>query len=150
MSIDKNLQVARMWFEQLWSMPDLEIAYEIIAADYDPDWVQIPVKGPDQVKHEIKYFRSIFPDLVYEIVDIVAFEDRVWVRYRGCGTQKGNAWGFEATDKNTSFEGITIFTFNQEGQISDRWGAFCFYDLFAELGLVPPIWELSKHFPKEQ
>jgi hypothetical protein len=27
--------------------------------------------------------------------------------------------------------------------IVDRWGAFCFYDILHELGLVPPLWELS-------
>ena len=101
--------------------------------------------GPEQVKHEIRYFRSIFPDLKYEVVDIIGDEDKVWIRYRGKGTQEGNAWGFEATNKVVEFEGATVLYINSEGKIIDRWGAFCFYDLLTELGLVPPLWELRAH-----
>lgn len=128
----------------MWSKPKLEVADEIVAKDYDPDWINIDAVGPEQVKHEIRYFRSVFPDLKYEIVDIISDDDKVWMRYRGKGTQKGNAWGFEATDKVIEFEGATVLYINSEGKIIDRWGAFCFYDLLTDLGLVPPLWELRE------
>jgi predicted ester cyclase len=120
----------------MWSKPDLDVADEIVDKDYDPDWVHIDAVGPAQIKHEIKYFRSVFPDLQYEIIEINGEEDKVWIRYRARGTQKGNAWGFEATGKEVEFEGATILYVNSEGKIVDRWGAFCFYD--------PPLWDLSK------
>jgi predicted ester cyclase len=106
--------------------------------------VQIPKKGPEQVKHEVRYFRSVFPDLQYTIVDSAAFPGKVWIRYKGVGTQKGAAWGFEPTHKQAEFEGVTIFTIDRNGQISDRWSAFCMYDIFVELGLAPPFWELNQ------
>ncbi len=140
-----NGELAKRWFEELWSKPDLDIADEIVDPDYAPDWIHIDAKGPAQVKHEIKYFRSVFPDLEYEIVDLVAQADRVWVRYKGKGTQKGNAWGFEPSGKRVEFEGATILYINPDGKIIDRWGAFCFYDILTELDLAPPIWELSQH-----
>jgi predicted ester cyclase len=144
MSKQRNEAIGRRWYEEMWSKPDLDVADELVDKDYDPDWVHIDAVGPAQIKHEIKYFRSVFPDLIYEIVDIIADEDRVWIRYKGRGTQKGNAWGFEASGKAVEFEGATILFINSEGKIIDRWGAFCFYDLLTELGLVPPLWELSK------
>lgn len=146
MSEENNLLAARRWFQELWSEENLDVADEIIDPEYAPEWVQIDATGPAQVKHEVRYFRSVFPDLVYEIVDMVGQNDRVWVRYRGSGTQKGAAWGFEPTNKQVSFEGATILYINADGKIIDRWGAFCFYDIFADLGLVPPFWELSEHF----
>ena len=145
MSQDRNLQLANRWFKELWSKPDLDVADEIVDPDYAPDWIQIDAKGPEQVKHEIRYFQSIFPDLKYEIVDAVSQADRVWVRYRGSGTREGNGWGFEATGKRVEFEGVTILFTNAEGKIVDQWGAFCLYDIFADLGVAPPFWELSKH-----
>ncbi len=148
MSDEQNLELARRWFEALWSQPNLATADDIVAADYAPDWIQIPKTGPEQVKHEVNYFRSVFPDLQYKIIDAVAQADKVWVRYQGTGTQKGNAWGFAPTNKQVTFSGVTIFTINSEGKIADRWGAFSFYDMFADLGLVPPFWELSQHFSK--
>jgi predicted ester cyclase len=129
----------------MWSKPDLGLADEIIDPNYDPDWVHIDMKGPAQVKHEIKYFRSVFPDLLYKIVEIKGENDKVWIRYKGKGTHKGNAWGFEPTNKEVEFSGATILYINSEGKIIDRWGAFCFYDILVELKVVPSLWELNKH-----
>ncbi|MHA1960307.1 MAG: ester cyclase [Candidatus Thorarchaeota archaeon] len=144
MSKQRNEAIGRRWFEEMWSKPDPSVADEIIHPDYDPDWVSIEAKGPDQVKHEIRYFRSVFPDLNYEVVDCVGEEDRVWIRYKGKGTQKGSAWGFEPTNKKIEFEGTSILYIDSDGRVVDRWGAFCFYDILMDLGLVPPLWELSK------
>ncbi|KXH77335.1 MAG: hypothetical protein AM326_05205 [Candidatus Thorarchaeota archaeon SMTZ-45] len=144
MSNEKNEAIGRRWYEEMWSKPDLNLADEIVDMDYNPDWVHIDAVGPAQIKNEIKYFRSIFPDLKYEIVEINGQDDKVWIRYRGKGTQVGKAWGFEPTGKEVEFEGATILYINSEGKITDRWGAFCFYDILAGLDLVPPLWDLSK------
>ncbi len=144
MSKQRNEDIGRRWYEEMWFKPDLDVADVIVDNDYVPDWVHIDAVGPAQIKHEIKYFRSVFPDLKYEIIEINGEEDKVWIRYKAKGTQKGNAWGFEATGKNVEFEGATILYINSEGKIVDRWGAFCFYDLLTDLGLVPPLWELSE------
>ena len=145
MSNDRNLKLARQWYEIMWSQPDLDLADAIIDADYDPDWVHIPKKGPEQVKHEIRYFRSVFPDLRYEIEAAVAQTDQVWIRYRASGTQAGSAWGFPPPNKHVTFSGATILYINEKGLVHDRWGAFSFYDILVDLELVPPLWELNQH-----
>ncbi|MHA2232088.1 MAG: ester cyclase [Candidatus Hodarchaeales archaeon] len=144
----RNVNIGRRWFEQMWSEPNLDIADELVDEQYHPDWVQIEAIGPAQVKHEIRYFRSVFPDLKYEIREICGEDDKVWIRYKGRGTHTGNAWGFEPTNKAVEFEGATILYINAEGKIIDQWAAYSFYDIFADLGLVPPWWELSKLFEK--
>ncbi|MHA2169162.1 MAG: ester cyclase [Candidatus Kariarchaeaceae archaeon] len=145
----RNEEIAKLWFEVMWSHPDLELADKLIDENYDPDWVHIEKTGAAQVKHEITYFRSAFSDLKYSIVDLIGQEDRVWVRYKASAVHSGNAWGFEPTGKPLDFEGAAILYINADGKIVDRWGAFCLYDLLAELDLVPPFWELSKHFMKQ-
>jgi hypothetical protein len=144
MSAQENLITARRWYEEMWSKPDLDVADEIVSPEYDPDWVHIPAKGPDQVKHEIRYFRSAFPDIVYEIVNIVGQDDSVWVRYKAVGTHKGAAWDFEPTNRRVEFEGVTIFTMDEDAKVIDRWSAFSFYDILVDLELAPPIWELKR------
>lgn len=141
--MDRNLRIGRLWYEKMWNQPDFELAQTLIHPEYDPTWIFIPKSGPAQVIHEIKYFRSIFPDLVYQVIDVVATDAEVWIRYKGKGTQKGNAWGFEPTDKTVEFEGVTILYVNPEGKIIDRWGSFCFYDILTNLELVPKLWELN-------
>jgi predicted ester cyclase len=144
----RNEEIGRRWFLEMWSKPDLALADDLIDKDYNPSWVSIDAVGPDQIKHEIKYFRSVFPDLKYEIVDLIGNEEKVWIRYKGKATHRGNAWGFEPTLKEFEYEGATILYISADGKVVDRWGAFCFYDILTELGLVPPFWELSKHFGK--
>ena len=138
-------EIGYKWFEIMWSKPDLELANEIVDPQYNPSWIHIDAVGPAQVKHEIKYFRSLFPDLTYKIVDMIGLADKVWIRYKASATHQGRGWGFEATNKRVEFEGATILYINSKGKVYDRWGAFCFYDIFAELGTVPPFHELSKY-----
>jgi predicted ester cyclase len=145
MEEERNRELARRWFEDLWSKADLSVADEIIDPSYAPDWIQIDATGPAQVKHELKYFRSVFPDLVYDMVDVVTQSNRIWVRYKGTGTQHGAAWGFAPTGRTVEFEGVTILYVSQDGKITDRWGAFSMYDILVDLGLVPRVWELSAH-----
>ena len=137
------LATAKRWFGELWSTGAADVADEIVAQDYNPDWIQIDKTGPEQVKHELRYFRSVFPDLTYRILDSSTGTARIWVRYQGQGTHLGHAWGFEPTGKQATFEGVTILYFDEAGKIRDQWGAFCFYEIFVELGLMHPNWELS-------
>ena len=146
MEIEEAKRIGKLWFNELWTKSNLDIADEIVDLDYAPNWIPINKKGPAQIKHEITYFRSIFPDLKYNILEIIGEIDKVWIRYSAQGTQKGNAWGFNATNKQVEFEGATILYFNSKGKIIDRWGAFCFYDILTNLDLVPPFWELHKIF----
>jgi predicted ester cyclase len=142
MTAEENERIARLWYEVMWSKPDPGLADELVDSNYAPEWIHIDKKGPEQIKHEIRYFRSVFPDLKYEIVETAALSDRVWIRYRARGTQLGSAWGFPPTGKTVEFEGATIL-YIREGKVIDRWGAFSFYDILTDLGLVPPLWELN-------
>jgi hypothetical protein len=139
-----NERIAHLWYEVMWSKPDPNLADELVAPDYAPEWVHIEKKGPEQIKHEIRYFRSVFPDLRYEIVETAALSDRVWIRYKAKGTQLGSAWGFPPTGKVVEFDGATIL-YIRNVKVIDRWGAFSFYDILTDLGLVPPLWELRDH-----
>jgi hypothetical protein len=150
MKPEETEQIAKLWYEKMWSLPDLTIADEIVDQEYNPSWIHIDKVGPAQIKHEITYFRSIFPDLKYEIIEIKGEEDKVWIRYTGRGTHLGKGWGFEPTNKLVEFEGATILYINSEGKVIDQWGAFCFYDMFFELGIVPPFWELHKYISNKE
>ena len=141
-------QIAHLWYEVMWSKPDPDLADELVAPDYAPEWIHIDKKGPEQIKHEIKYFRSVFPDLKYEIVETAALPDRVWIRYQAKGTQLGPAWGFPPTGKTVAFDAATIL-YIKDGKVIDHWGAFSFYDILTDLGLVPPLWELKEHLQQK-
>lgn len=136
--------IIKKFYEDLWSKGDLDVADEIIHPEYDPDWVQIPKKGPEQIKHEVKYFRSVFSEVTYRIEKHAQNEHEVWVLYSMSGLHDGNPWGFEATGKRFETQGTGIFTI-KDGKIIDRTGVFCMYDVFNSLGLIPAWFEFSKY-----
>src|SRR5688500_780640 len=144
MPSQENENIAHLWYEVMWSEPNPDLADQLVAPEYAPAWVHIDKKGPEQVKHEIKYFRSVFPDLKYEVVETASLPDRVWIRYKAKGSQLGSAWGFPPSGKSVEFDGATIL-YIRNGQVIDRWSAFSFYDILTDLGLVPPLWELRNH-----
>ncbi len=144
MRTEDNKQIGVLYFNEMWNKSNFTLAEEIIDPLFNPEWMNIDAIGPSKVIHEIKYFRSIFPDLKYEIIEIVGEEDKVWVRYKGYGTHKGKAFGFEPTDKKVEFEGASIIYINSNRRVIDLWDAFSFYDLFVDLGIIPPFWEIHK------
>ncbi|MCK5303867.1 MAG: ester cyclase [Candidatus Heimdallarchaeota archaeon] len=149
MTIERNEKIGRAWFEEMWNKPDFNRAQELIHPDFKPEYIGIPKQGPELVIHEIKYFRSAFHNLEYKITDIIANETKVWVYYKAEATHEGNTWGFEPTGMKITFEGMSILEINQDGKVINQWGAFCLYDILADLELVPPFWELSNHFPQK-
>lgn len=69
--ISDNEIIAKKWFIDIWTNEDFKKAKEIIHEKYAPESIQIPKIGPEQVIHEVKYFRSIFPDLKYSITEMI-------------------------------------------------------------------------------
>lgn len=153
MQTEKLHLIAKQWFNEMWSRPDLDLANKLVDPTYHPTWIQMDKQGPALVQHEITYFRSIFPDLSYEILEMKADENKVWVWYRGTGTQEGAGWGFKPTGKTISFEGAAILYINSGGKVINLKDAFSFYDIFVDLGVIPPFWELYSHlkdFPNKK
>ncbi len=99
MKIEETEKIGKIFFEIIWSKPDLPITDEIVDHKYNLSWIQINKVGPTQIKHEITYFRNIYPALKYQIVDMKGEEDKVWGRYKGHRIHLGKGWGFEPTEK---------------------------------------------------
>ena len=149
MSKERNREIGRLWFEEMWSRPDFDLAHQLIHPDFKPEHIGIPKQGPELVIHEIKYFRAAFHNLIYKIEDSIADENKVWVRYTATMKHGGNAWGFEASNKETGIEGMAILEVDQNGKVINQRGAFCLADILVDLELVPPFWELSQYFPRK-
>ena len=149
MSVERNKEIGRLWFEEMWSKPDFNLTDRLIHPDFKPEYIGIPKKGPELVLHEIKYFRSAFHELKYEIIDLIANEEKVWIYYIARAVHGGNACGFEPTHKEVSIEGMSILEIDKNGLVINQWGAFSLFDILVDLELVPPFWELSKHFPQK-
>jgi predicted ester cyclase len=145
MSIAENEKIAHLWFEEVWSSPEPgNTLEEIIHPDYRPDKSMPAKKGARMLSEEIKQARTAFPDMKFEILEMAALEDRVWVRHRSTGTHKGTFLGFPATGEKTESEGVTIL-YIRDHKVIDQWTTAPLYDMLVQLGVVPPLFALKDY-----
>ncbi len=136
--------IIRKFYLEAWNNRDYEALKEVMDPKYHPSWILMEEDGADLVWREIKYITSAISDWKYEI-EMVNEENAVWVWYKVTGTHTGNFFGFEPTNKTFEAEGAAILYINENGQIYDRKASYSFEDIFRQLGVAPPYWELHQY-----
>jgi steroid delta-isomerase-like uncharacterized protein len=67
-----------------------------------------PIRGREGVRKSLEMLFAAFPDLRFEIEQILASGDFVVVRYNVTGTHKGNFAGIAATNKPVNFHSCSV------------------------------------------
>jgi predicted ester cyclase len=78
------------------------------------------VSGTDGPVNLVQMLLSGIPDIHYEIVQIVAKDDRVVVHLRGTGTHRGEFLGVAGTGKRMEWNAINIYRF-EDGKVIETW-----------------------------
>jgi steroid delta-isomerase-like uncharacterized protein len=78
------------------------------------------VSGADGPVNLVQMVLSGIPDIQYEIVQIVAKDDRVVVQLRGTGTHRGEFLGVPGTGKRIEWNAINIYRF-EDGKVIETW-----------------------------
>jgi steroid delta-isomerase-like uncharacterized protein len=81
-------------------------------------------------------FRAAFPDLKYLILDYVAQENKVAIRWSASGTHKGEFLNIPASGRPISVTGIDLFCI-REGQLTEAWVNSDFLGLMQQIGAIP-------------
>lgn len=114
-----NKALAARYFEEIGNQGKLEVADEIIAADYTYN-DSTATTGPQAVKDMIGMYRTAFPDLKLEVLRQVAEGDMVVSHIRGTGTHQGDLMGLKPTGKTISATGIHIVKI-ANGKVAQEW-----------------------------
>ena len=109
--------VNRLYTEFLNAADD-SVADELIAPGFTTQ--SSPAKGPDAFRATITPLRQGFPDLGFEIQDMITEGDRVVVRWTWRATHKGAFAGIAATGRPVANEGIAIYRL-ENGKIAESW-----------------------------
>jgi predicted ester cyclase len=133
MSTDKNIRLIRRVIEEGLSQHNLELIDEF----FDPDFVenQFGIKPTiPGMKESFEALYRAFPDYHLVIDDLVAEEDRVWLRMTCTGTNTG---GFMGNVYGKSFK-ITIMDVVRikDGKVVEHWGVPDRFHLLLQLGLL--------------
>ena len=128
-SSEQAKNVLRRLFDDILTQNKLDLIDELYAEDYEFDAPALssgagPVQsGRDAFKARVSAFRGAFPDVVYQIQNIVSDGEIVATRFAFSGTHKGTFAGFAPTGRHATVTGIH-FTRLVNGKIKKTWAGF--------------------------
>ena len=134
MSTEENKQLARRFFEEIWNQQD-EAAIDRFAspdvAGNDPDFGT----GRDEFHAHWKSWVAAFPDIHFEIVDIIAEGDQVLTRWVLTGTFEGELLGAIGDGRKIRVEGMSLDRI-EDGWVAEGFDGWDNYGFRKQLGVV--------------
>ena len=118
--VPENEAIVRRFFEELWNAGDLRVADELVAADHVHHVGGQELRGPDGVKGAVTWLRTAFPDLRFEIDNVISDGDQAAVRWTASGTHLGSLAGMQPTGRRVEWTGSDWFRLHH-GRMIEVW-----------------------------
>lgn len=129
MQAEHAKDIARSYFQKIWNERHIERISEVVAEDFVAHEPRSTRHGLDGVRQVFERLTAAFPDLHWDIRDIVAEGDKVAVWWTLRGTHRGRFMDFEPTGMRVTYSGVQLMRLAR-GRIAEVW---TFHD---ELGLL--------------
>lgn len=141
MTKEANIAATKRWGAEVASAGKYDVLDEILApgfVDHDP----APDQGPgiEGIKDFFRTMRSAFPDLKAEVVEMIATDDHVAMRYTISGTHRGEFQGVPATGNSFEVAALQLARF-ENGQCVQRWGSTDELGMLKQLGILGKVAE---------
>ena len=91
----------------------------------------------DGVMEFFRLYVAAFPDLRFNVEDVLPSGDKVVVRARATGTHQGDFMGMPPTGRSMDVPLIDIIRFGDDGLAHEHWGVFDVMTMMQQLGVVP-------------
>ena len=143
MLLEENKAIIRSLFEVL-NNQNLALLDDLMAPDYVDHTFQR--RGLEDLKQFLTKFFKSFPDWREITEDIIAEEDKVWVRAKYTATHKGEYRGYlplmprrnyilAPTGKKITFTGVHIYHI-VDGKVVERESVYDLLDFYKQLGVI--------------
>jgi steroid delta-isomerase-like uncharacterized protein len=134
--LQKNVDTIQRFLDETVNKKNLAANDKLTTADFVERWVPpgFP-EGRDATKTFFAMVLSAFPDLTYEVEDVIAQGDRVAVRIVWRGMQTGEFMGYSPSGKRVTLNGIEWMRMG-DGRIAEHWGVEDDLGMMQQLGLV--------------
>ena len=136
MPVERNVELMRRWFQEVWNENKSQTIYELLS----PDGVargqsggQDEIHGPTEFALFVEHIRGAFPDIKIEIEDIFGAGDKVVVRWSATMNPLGDSLGIPATGKPVRSTGISIARI-EKGQIVEGWDNWDQLEMLKQIG----------------
>lgn len=138
-TIESNKTILRRFYEEAWNQKNLAILQETHAPDWthhDPSNPNDLGDGPQGNQKRMTEVIAAFPDICFDVGDMIAEEDRVAVRLTIRGTHQGTFAGMPATGRQIAVQSIIIHRL-RDGKIIEDWMVRDTLGLLQQLGVMP-------------
>jgi predicted ester cyclase len=137
MSSEDNKRNVERAFEHLFSRGELALADELVSADFlnheaPPD----APRGAAGLRSMVTMLRTAFPDIHYDIAELIAGDDKVVARTILRGTQTGPFMGMAPTGRPVVQEQIHILRF-VDGKVVEHRAVRDDLGMMRQLGVIP-------------
>jgi predicted ester cyclase len=133
MSKEANIAVVRRLIEEGFGRGSVTVVDELVAPDVIEH--QRGLKpGADGTKEAIRSVHAWMSDFHFEIEDLVATDDTVWVRGRARGVNTGSVFGRPPTNRPVDIYVLDIARV-ENGRIVEHWGVPDQLGMLLQLGL---------------
>ena len=133
----QNKQIVQRYFTEVWNSGKLEVLDELL----DPQYINHtpstpnPPPGPAGLKPIVAAIRKAFPDLHYEIRDLIVNDSMAVARVTMTGTHTGDLFGQPPTGKKIAVNQINIEKI-RHGKIVEHWRVTDELTLMKQIGVV--------------
>lgn len=134
----KPTEMMRSMLEDVYGAGKIDMISDLLAdrfVQHDPMSGRLDRAG---VERDVQMWRSVFPDMRMEVLDIIESGDKVIARWRATGTHKGELAGMPATGKKAITEGVSIVRF-ESGKAIEAWAQYDLLGMLRQLGLAPEM-----------
>ena len=114
---EQNKEVIRQLYEKSMNKRNLELLHELISDDYTNIRGQ---KGADAFSEPLTALIKAFPDIQWNIEELIGDSNKVVVRWKWTGTHTGSFQQFIPTGKTVSNDGAGIFEL-KDGKVTNTW-----------------------------
>jgi steroid delta-isomerase-like uncharacterized protein len=137
---DSNKNIVRRLFDEIWNQGHQQLADELFAGNYTHHDSSTPDvgRGPDGEKKRVTLYRNAFPDLRFNVEDLIAEGESVTARWSCRGTHKAELNGIAPTGKQITISGISVVRFSS-GKMVEGWVNWDALGMMQQLGVVQEL-----------
>jgi steroid delta-isomerase-like uncharacterized protein len=133
MNLTRNRTQVHNYIEQIWNQHDPDALESLVTPNFrrhlGPTQESIDAAGQ---KARIAMFQKAFPDLHFDVQDIVAEGDRAVFRVIVRGTHQAELFGVPKTGAKIQIEAVDVARL-EDGKIAELWGVVDLMGLVQQL-----------------
>ncbi|GEP91647.1 conserved hypothetical protein, steroid delta-isomerase-related [Chitinophaga terrae (ex Kim and Jung 2007)] len=134
--LEINRTIGQRYFEEVWNQGKVDLLDSLLAPGYINHTPSAPtVPGPEGLKPIVLAIRKAFPDLHYEIQDMIPAPGYLTMRVVMTGTQQDTLFGLPPTGKPVKVLQINIEKI-VDGRIAEHWRVTDELTMMKQLGVV--------------